>query len=114
MPLGGEAQAIEFYAGLLGMEHVPKPEPMRSSGGAWFRSGTVELHLGVETDFRPARKAHPALRVDDLDAFAECCQLEGRAIEWDNRYPGVRRFYVSDPFGNRLELLEAHTRSRRV
>lgn len=111
MPPGGEERAAEFYSGLLGMQPVAKPESMRSSGGAWFRSGAVELHLGVEADFRPARKAHPALRVDDLDAFAARCEATGRVVEWDARYPGVRRFYVADPFGNRLELLSSETSS---
>lgn len=106
MPPGDEGRAVEFYAGVLGFEQVPKPEPMRASGGVWFRSGGVELHLGVEADFRPARKAHPALRVDGLDDFARRCEAAGYSIEWDVRYPGVRRFYVSDPFGNRIELLE--------
>jgi catechol 2,3-dioxygenase-like lactoylglutathione lyase family enzyme len=89
-----------------GMEEVLKPEAMRASGGAWFKSGLVELHLGVEADFRAARKAHPAVRVDDIEAFATRCSEVGLNIEWDDRYPGVRRFYVSDPFGNRLELLQ--------
>lgn len=106
MPPGGERLAAQFYSGVLCMDQVPKPEAMRASGGVWFRSGAVELHLGVETGFRPARKAHPAIRVDDLDAFAARCHYAGLAVEWDTRFPGVRRFYVHDPFGNRLELLQ--------
>ncbi len=106
MPPGGEAEAAAFYEDVLGMEQVPKPEPMRSGGGAWFRFGAVELHLGIEEDFRPARKAHPALRVDDIDEVALRCGRAGLGVVWDDRYPGVRRFYVDDPFGNRIEILQ--------
>lgn len=106
MPRGGEALGRAFYTGVLGMREIEKPEPMRASGGAWFRSGAVELHLGVEPDFRPARKAHPAIAVADLDLLAERCAAQGVVPGWDSRYPGVRRFYLADPFGNRLEFLE--------
>ena len=106
MPPGEEARAESFYAGVLGMDAVPKPAAMRAAGGVWFRAGAVELHLGVEADFRPARKAHPALRVEGLDAYAAACEAADHPVEWDERYPGVRRFYVADPFGNRIELLE--------
>ena len=106
MPPGGEIQARAFYHELLGMDELPKPASLETNGGAWFRSGTAELHLGVEIDFRPARKAHPALRVGDLNAFASRLEEAGLNIQWDDRYSGVRRFYVNDPFGNRLELLQ--------
>jgi catechol 2,3-dioxygenase-like lactoylglutathione lyase family enzyme len=106
MPRGGEDAARAFYGGVLGMEEVEKPAPMRSSGGAWFRAGGMELHLGVEDGFRPARKAHPGLRVDDVDAHAVRCAAAGVPVEWDDRYPGVRRVYVADPFGNRIEILQ--------
>jgi catechol 2,3-dioxygenase-like lactoylglutathione lyase family enzyme len=106
MPPGEEDRARAFYMGVLGMEEVEKPEPMRAGGGAWFRAGGVELHLGVEAGFLPARKAHPGIRVDDVDAFAARCAAAGATVLWDDRYPGVRHFYVSDPFGNRLELLQ--------
>jgi catechol 2,3-dioxygenase-like lactoylglutathione lyase family enzyme len=105
MPRNGEEDAIRFYVEVLGMRQVPKPEPMRASGGVWFRAGEAELHLGVEDPFRPSSKAHPALRVDDLDTFATHCEAAGHPIEWDTRYPGIRRFYVRDPFGNRIEIL---------
>jgi catechol 2,3-dioxygenase-like lactoylglutathione lyase family enzyme len=105
MPAGGEERARGFYAGLLGMQEIPKPASLQASGGVWFRAGRAELHLGVEADFQPARKAHPGLRVDDLDALALRLEAAGCAISWDDRYPGVRRFYVEDPFGNRLEML---------
>ncbi len=106
MPPGGEEEARAFYRGVLGLDEVPKPAPMRANGGAWFRSGGVELHLGAEADFAPARKAHPALRVDDLDELAARCEAAGFGAQWDDRYPGMRRFYVHDPFGNRIELLQ--------
>jgi catechol 2,3-dioxygenase-like lactoylglutathione lyase family enzyme len=107
MPAGGEEHARSFYGNLLGMPEVSKPEPLRARGGAWFRAGAAELHLGVDPDFRPARKAHPAIRCDDLDALAVRLDEAGHLPVWDGMFPGVRRFHVSDPFGNRLEFLEA-------
>lgn len=106
MPAGGEDRARAFYAGLLGMDELTKPAPMQSSGGVWFRAGSVELHLGIETDFQPARKAHPGVRVDDIDVLAARFQDAGYSVCWDERYPGIRRFYVDDPFGNRVEILQ--------
>jgi catechol 2,3-dioxygenase-like lactoylglutathione lyase family enzyme len=104
IPAGGEPAARRFYGELLGLAEVEKPEPLRASGGAWFAPG---LHLGVETPFAPARKAHPGLRVDDLDAVAGRLAGAGHEPVWDDRWPGVRRFHVFDPFGNRVELLGA-------
>jgi catechol 2,3-dioxygenase-like lactoylglutathione lyase family enzyme len=106
-PPGCEAEAREFYGGLLRLEEIPKPGPMRASGGVWFRVGAEELHIGIEDPFAPARKAHPALRVDpgDLDALSQTLQQAGAPVDWDERYPGVRRFYTADPFGNRIEIL---------
>lgn len=106
MPAGEEDAARAFYRDVLWLEEVPKPEPMMANGGAWFRSGGVELHLGVEADFEPARRAHPGLRVDDVDAVAARCDAAGHAPQWDERYPGMRRFYVHDPFGNRIEVMQ--------
>jgi catechol 2,3-dioxygenase-like lactoylglutathione lyase family enzyme len=107
-PPGGEPAGIDFYAGLLGLTHVPKPEPLASRGGCWFRSPAgFELHLGVEADFRPAVKAHPALLVDDLDALAAALEAAGHGVRWDTDLPDVRRCYVDDPFGNRIELIAA-------
>ncbi len=104
MPAGGEEAARRFYGGVLGLAEVAKPEPMQASGGVWFEPG---IHLGVEADFRPASKAHPGLRMADLDATAVRLQAAGADVVWDTRRPGVRRFYTHDPFGNRLELLAA-------
>jgi catechol 2,3-dioxygenase-like lactoylglutathione lyase family enzyme len=104
MPPGGEEAARRFYAGLLGLAEITKPDALRASGGVWFAPG---VHLGVETDFRPPRKAHPGLRLGDLDGAAARLEAAGAVVEWDERRPGVRRFYTHDPFGNRLELLAA-------
>jgi catechol 2,3-dioxygenase-like lactoylglutathione lyase family enzyme len=106
MPRGEEDKAREFYGRVLGLPEVPKPPTMAGRGGVWFSNGHVELHLGVEPEFRPARKAHPALRVDDLDAFEGACRAAGLDPQHDDDLPGYRRFYVHDPFGNRLELLQ--------
>jgi len=100
-PPGCEAAAREFYGELLGLEEVEKPEALRGRGGVWFQ----QLHVGVEEDFRPARKAHPALRVQDIDAIASRLRAAGKRVEWDEALPGIRRFYTSDPWGNRVELL---------
>jgi catechol 2,3-dioxygenase-like lactoylglutathione lyase family enzyme len=104
MPAGGEEAARRFYGGVLGLAEIAKPAPMQATGGVWFEPG---LHLGVEAAFQPARKAHPGLRMADLDAAAARLQAAGADVEWDTRWPEVRRFYTHDPFGNRLELLEA-------
>jgi catechol 2,3-dioxygenase-like lactoylglutathione lyase family enzyme len=102
MPPGGEDAARRFYAGLLGLAEITKPDALQASGGVWFEPG---VHLGVESSFRPAKKAHPGLRLADLDAVAARLRAAGADVEWDERWPGVRRFYTHDPFGNRLELL---------
>jgi catechol 2,3-dioxygenase-like lactoylglutathione lyase family enzyme len=106
MPRGAEAQATAFYAGLLGLEQVAKPPQLASRGGCWFRGGRLELHLGVEDDFRPARKAHPALEVRGLAALRERLEAAGAEVVDDEPLAGYERCYVHDPFGNRLELME--------
>jgi catechol 2,3-dioxygenase-like lactoylglutathione lyase family enzyme len=102
MPKGREDEARAFYAGLLGLTEVEKPEPMRANGGVWFAEG---IHVSGEEDFSPPRRAHPALRVDDPDVLADRLAAAGCSVDWDERWPGVRRFYTRDPFGNRLELV---------
>lgn len=107
MPPGEEDRAVAFYAGLLGLTHVPKPPPLAVRGGCWFERGTLKVHLGVEKDFRPARKAHPAFLVTDLPTLVTT--LEGGGISVDTTgepLEGFDRVYVDDPFGNRLELME--------
>jgi catechol 2,3-dioxygenase-like lactoylglutathione lyase family enzyme len=105
MPAGREDDARAFYAGLLGIPEQPKPPELAKRGGAWFENGAVKLHLGVEADFRPAKKAHPALRVHDLAALVARLRAAGVDVV-DEAMPGYHRVYVADPFGNRLELLE--------
>jgi len=105
-PPGCEAAARAFYGGLLGLPEVEKPEPMRASGGVWFALGGQQLHVGVEEPFAPAAKAHPGLSVGEpqLEVLAARLRAAGAPVTWDDRLPGVRRFYTADPFGNRLEL----------
>ena len=106
-PQGCEAEARAFYGTLLGLEELPKPEPLASRGGCWFRAGAQELHVGVEEPFAPARKAHPGLVVARLDALAARLAGEGIAVDWDETIPGTKRFHAADPFGNRLEFRQA-------
>ena len=106
MPPGREADAIAFYAGVLGLPHVPKPAVLAVRGGCWFESTTVKIHLGVEADFRPAQKAHPALVVDDLPALVAHLRDHQVSVRDGDAIDGVARVYVDDPFGNRIELLE--------
>lgn len=107
LPQGGEQQADGFYVSLLGFEVEQKPPVLDARGGRWYRSGPVRFHLGVEGDFRPARRSHPAFTVDDLDMLVRTLNGSGIDVEWDENIPGVRRCYVADPFGNRLELIAA-------
>ena len=107
IPPGGEATARAFYAGVLGLTEVPKPEPMRARGGMWFDGG---IHLGIEDGARPSAKMHPALVVEDLDALI--ARLVAAGFEWrdSDELPGVRRGHTKDPFGNRIELIAADNR----
>jgi catechol 2,3-dioxygenase-like lactoylglutathione lyase family enzyme len=105
MPAGREDEARQFYAGLLGIPERAKPADLAARGGAWFESETVKLHLGVEADFRPARKAHPALLVRDLRALVDRLRQAGVPVI-EEPLAGHHRVYVADPFGNRLELME--------
>lgn len=107
MPPRGEDEARAFYAGVLGLRERPKPPALASRGGVWFRAGAVELHLGVEQGFAPARKAHPGLEVADLDGVVARLQAAGVDVRPDEDLPRYRRVYVDDPFGNRLELLQS-------
>lgn len=106
MPRGEEEKARAFYGGLLGIPEVPKPPELARRGGVWFERGELKIHLGVEAEFRPALKAHPALLVTDLAALAERLRAAGVEVVSDGAMPGYRRVYAADPFGNRLELME--------
>lgn len=108
-PRGCEAEARRFFGDLLGLPEVEKPEPLTQRGGMWFSLGGHELHVGVEEGFKPALKAHPALRLprEELDALAERLEAAGETVRWDEALPGVRRFYSTDPWGNRIELRAA-------
>jgi catechol 2,3-dioxygenase-like lactoylglutathione lyase family enzyme len=105
-PPGCEAQARDFFGRLLGMEEIAKPEQLRARGGCWFRAGSRQLHIGVEENFRPATKAHPAFATDDIDALFAVLQKAGAGCKWDEAIGGIRRFYANDPWGNRLEFTE--------
>ena len=109
VPAGAEAvaQAEAFWCGLLGMVRLPKPAVMAARGGAWFGMGAVQVHIGVEEPFIPARKAHPALTVTGLDDLATRLIASGHPVKWSDEIPGTRRFHTDDPFGNRIELVEA-------
>jgi catechol 2,3-dioxygenase-like lactoylglutathione lyase family enzyme len=112
MPPGGEEDARRFYGDVLGLGEVPKPPDLATRGGCWFRGDRLELHLGVEEGFRAARKAHPAFVVDDLDALRAVLDEVGVETRDDAPLEGFRRFHAWDPFGNRLEFLEAQTAGR--
>jgi len=106
IPPDGEDRARHFYGALLGLEEEPRPASMAGRGGAWFRSGRARLHLGVEADFRPARKAHPALLVEDLADLSARLESAGIEVVPNAEVPGCRRAFTHDPFGNRIELIQ--------
>jgi catechol 2,3-dioxygenase-like lactoylglutathione lyase family enzyme len=107
-PPDGEDAARSFYAGALGLVEVEKPAALVARGGAWFRSATgdAEVHVGVEPAFSPAKKAHPAFVVPDIDGVASRVESAGFPVEWDDLFPGYRRFYTADGNGNRVEILQ--------
>ena len=105
IPPGSEDRARAFYGDILGCDEITKPDTLADRGGAWFRYGAVELHLGIEEEHTPARKAHPGILVSDLDELEARLRAGGYTVETDHLLPGYRRFYVHDPFGNRLEFL---------
>ena len=106
MPAGREAEAVAFYEGVLGIPHVPKPDHLAARGGCWFEDGDLKVHLGVDAGFRPATKAHPAFIVDDVRAIVAGVVAAGFAVDDDEPLDGFDRVYVSDPFGNRIELMQ--------
>ena len=106
MPADGEDDATAFYEGLLEIPRVPKPAHLAARGGCWFESSRVKVHLGVDADFRPASKAHPAFLVDDVQLLARRLAAAGFDVVDDEPLEGFDRVYVHDPFGNRLELMQ--------
>lgn len=105
MPPGGEDAARHFFGELLGMTEISKPPELAKRGGCWFASGKVQVHLGVEQDFRPAKKAHPALRCRDYASLLTTLRKHNLDVIEVNDIPGVRRCHIFDPFGNRIELI---------
>jgi catechol 2,3-dioxygenase-like lactoylglutathione lyase family enzyme len=106
MPAGREAEAREFYQGILGIPEAQKPAELAARGGCWFEDAELKVHLGVEKNFAPARKAHPAFLVDDLAGLTAALTSAGYAIAHDKPLEGYGRIFVDDPFGNRIELME--------
>jgi len=106
IPVGGEGEARAFYVGVLGLSEVPKPAGLAARGGAWFESGAVKIHVGPEEPFVPARKGHPALTVRGLVSFVARTGLDAK---WNDEIEGVTRCHIDDPFGNRIELIEAES-----
>lgn len=105
LPPGGEEECRNFYVGVLGLTEVQKPPILAARGGLWARADGLEIHLGVEEDFRPQKKAHPGILVQNIDALARRVESHGYEPDWDNNFPGMRRFYLWDNNGNRLEFL---------
>jgi|SRR6185437_1657923 len=105
MPRGEEEKARQFYCGILGMAEIAKPAELAKRGGCWFQSGDVQIHLGVENDFRPAKKAHPALRCGNYQELTARIEKAGVKVTPDEANPGVTRCYIDDCFGNRIELI---------
>ena len=105
MPAGAEEVMRAFYCDLLGMTEVPKPAPLQGRGGFWAEVGKLQVHFGVDPAFVPAGKAHPAFLIDDLDALVQRLAAADLFVTWDTNLPGVKRCFVSDPVGNRIELI---------
>jgi len=114
IPEGEEARAREFFVDVLGMMEEKKPAKLALRGGCWFRLGACVVHVGIDPEFRPQKKGHPTFAVTDLDGLAERFESAGFDVRWDSELEGVSRFYVADPFGNRLEFLaDGHGLSQR-
>ena len=105
-PAGSEDASRAFYSGVLGLAELDKPPALARRGGCWFRGHGIELHLGIEAEFRPARKAHPAFIVDDLAALSAKLTKAGHVVTSDEPLKGYTRVYIDDPFGNRIELMQ--------
>jgi catechol 2,3-dioxygenase-like lactoylglutathione lyase family enzyme len=106
IPVGSEDEARAFYVRILGLHEIPKAPELADRGGLWLECGAQQIHLGVEQDFRPARKAHPAFVVEGLADLTRTLAEHGCEVKTAEELPGIRRCHVADPFGNRIELLE--------
>lgn len=107
IPPGADEAARAFYGGVLGLHEVPKPAPLNASGGVWFQLGTSQLHIGAEQGFAPNKKAHPAFVVEEFEAYCALLREHGVAVREEAQVYGRRRAGIEDPFGNRVELIEA-------
>ena len=105
MPVGAEELARQFYSGVMGLAEIPKPAPLSLRGGAWFQCGPVQLHLGADPDFQSAKKAHPALVVDQFTVFCALLKGKGITLKPEENVSGRQRATLFDPFGNRIELI---------
>lgn len=105
LPAGAEDVVRAFYCDILGMARVPKPVPLEGRGGFWAQAGGLQVHFGVDPDFHPATKAHPAFVIEDLDQLAKALETAGHAVTWDTALPEVKRCFIVDPVGNRIELI---------
>ena len=106
MPVGGESDARSFYIGLLGMVEEPRPAALAARGGCWFRRGSCVVHVGVDPEFVPQKKGHPAFVVLQLSELATRLEAAGHEVRWDSAIPDVSRLFTDDPFGNRVEFIE--------
>lgn len=105
-PPGCEAKARQFFSGLLGLVELEKPKTLSGRGGCWFKVGTRQLHVGIDENFTPATKAHPAFSVEDVATLFSNLQKAGVECQWDDAIADVKRLYATDPWGNRLEFAE--------
>lgn len=105
-PVGSEEEARAFYKDVLLFTEIEKPTTLQKNGGVWFQAGDVQLHIGIDQPFTPAKKAHPAIEVNNIEAFMSYLMEKGIQIQPDDRLPGAKRFYMDDPFQNRLEFLQ--------
>ncbi|GAA0328714.1 VOC family protein [Bacillus carboniphilus] len=105
-PKGSEEKAREFYQGILGFQEIEKPEELKKNGGAWFQTESIQIHIGIEEPFGPAKKAHPAFSMNNLSAFINHLEDKNVNYQKDDKLPGADRIYIWDPFGNRIEILE--------
>lgn len=107
IPPGADDAARAFYGGVLGLPEIPKPAPLNASGGVWFVTGATQLHIGGQAGFVPAKKAHPAFIVEDFDGYCALLRTHQVLVRDEAPVAGRRRAGIEDPFGNRIELIEA-------